>query len=114
MACSAHSYSAARLPFDLKYRNGVQKYALKKILERHLPKELVHRPKKGFGIPVQEWFGTELRGLFDRYLIPEVVAKTGLLNPEFVALERRRLDNGGAVNVGRLWHMLVLQKWFNQ
>lgn len=102
---------AARMPFDLKFRNGVQKYALKKILERHLPRELVHRPKKGFGIPVQEWFGTELNGLFDRYLSPEAVRNVGVLNPEFVAGERKRIATQGG-NMGRLWNMLVLQRWF--
>jgi asparagine synthase (glutamine-hydrolysing) len=44
-----------RLPSHYKYRNGTRKYLLKKALEGQLPRDLVHRPKKGFGIPLARW-----------------------------------------------------------
>ncbi|MBR0695281.1 asparagine synthase (glutamine-hydrolyzing) [Bradyrhizobium lablabi] len=44
-----------RLPTALKYRNGVGKYLLKKVLARKIPSNLVSRPKKGFGIPLALW-----------------------------------------------------------
>ena len=46
---------AASLPMEWKIRGGVQKYLLKKVGERHLPHDIVHRSKKGFGIPVARW-----------------------------------------------------------
>jgi asparagine synthase (glutamine-hydrolysing) len=46
---------ASRLPTSLKYRNGTGKYLLKKVLSRRLPADIVHRPKKGFGIPLALW-----------------------------------------------------------
>jgi asparagine synthase (glutamine-hydrolysing) len=46
---------AGRLPTSLKYRNGTGKYLLKKVLSRRLPADIVHRPKKGFGIPLALW-----------------------------------------------------------
>lgn len=44
-----------RLPHRFKYRNGTRKYLLKKALEPMLPQEIIHRRKKGFGIPLADW-----------------------------------------------------------
>ncbi len=40
----------ARVPFELKYKNGDSKYLLRKVLERYIPKEMIDRPKMGFGM----------------------------------------------------------------
>lgn len=53
---------AYKLPENIKLYKG-QKSILKEILYQHIPKELVDRPKKGFGIPLKEWFRTELKDL---------------------------------------------------
>jgi asparagine synthase (glutamine-hydrolysing) len=45
-----------KIPHTWKYRNGQTKYILKKALEPILPKTILYRPKKGFGIPIGEWF----------------------------------------------------------
>ncbi len=45
-----------RLPWQVKCRRGCTKYLLKKALEPMLPKDVIHRPKKGFGVPLAEWF----------------------------------------------------------
>ena len=57
---------AARIPLDLKYRNGESKYILKKILSRHIPPELYERPKKGFASPVDSWLRGKLRPLVEK------------------------------------------------
>lgn len=44
-----------RLPARYKYRNGTGKYLLKKMLEDDLPRDIIERPKKGFGIPLASW-----------------------------------------------------------
>lgn len=44
-----------RLPNHYKYRNGTRKYLLKKALQGRLPRDIIHRPKKGFGIPLARW-----------------------------------------------------------
>jgi asparagine synthase (glutamine-hydrolysing) len=46
---------AQRLPSNLKYRNGISKYILKKAMKDILPDDLLHRQKKGFGIPLTSW-----------------------------------------------------------
>jgi asparagine synthase (glutamine-hydrolysing) len=52
---------AARVPPHMKYRNGVSKYLMRKVLERHVPRHLWERPKSGFSIPLADWFRKELR-----------------------------------------------------
>jgi asparagine synthase (glutamine-hydrolysing) len=45
-----------KIPYQFKYRNGQTKYILIKALEPILPRNILHRAKKGFGIPVGKWF----------------------------------------------------------
>ncbi len=45
-----------KIPHTYKYRNGQTKYILKKALEPILPREILYRPKKGFGVPIGRWF----------------------------------------------------------
>ncbi len=45
-----------KIPYQYKYRNGQTKYILRKALEPILPRNILHRAKKGFGIPVGKWF----------------------------------------------------------
>jgi asparagine synthase (glutamine-hydrolysing) len=52
---------AARLPADLKVRGLTTKYLLKQVAERYLPRDVVHRPKHGFAVPVSEWLRGPLR-----------------------------------------------------
>ena len=101
----------AQVPFDLKYKNGDSKYLLKKVLERYIPKEMIDRPKQGFGIPVFEWFNSELKSLFKTYLDKSELKKHNLLNEEYIREEYNRLSSK---NVNRLWFVLVFQMWYKK
>ena len=46
---------ARRLPSRFKYRNGERKYLLKQVARRTLPRDIVDRRKKGFGVPIADW-----------------------------------------------------------
>ncbi len=52
---------AMKLPLQCKIQNGQTKRLLKRALLRHLPGDLVHRPKRGFGVPVAQWLRGPLR-----------------------------------------------------
>ena len=56
---------AASLPTNFKYRPGHQKYLLRKVAERVVPKHLMDRKKAGFAVPLQSWFSNELRPMFE-------------------------------------------------
>lgn len=45
-----------RLPWQMKYNNGTTKYLLKKAVEPWLPRDIIYRKKKGFGLPIGQWF----------------------------------------------------------
>ncbi len=66
----------ASLPVHLKVRNGTGKYLLKKLAERHMPHELIYRPKMGFGIPLADWLRGKLRPL-----VEEILSDDALMEP---------------------------------
>lgn len=59
---------AAQLPSQLKYKNGDKKWLLKQITHKYIPKEMMDRPKMGFGVPIIDWFRDELPEYFMIYL----------------------------------------------
>lgn len=105
---------AARLPTEYKYRNGQKKFILKQIVHRHIPKEIMERPKMGFGLPMETWLKNELKDLVREHLSPLAVQSHGLFN----AAEVQRLVN--AFYAGRtelhlkIWYLLMFQMWYNQ
>jgi len=52
---------AATMPSRLKIKRGVKKYILKKAFSNVLPKRILHRKKKGFGVPLVHYFRNELK-----------------------------------------------------
>jgi len=102
---------AARLPMEYKVRGGETKYLLRKVLYRHVPKELIDRPKMGFGIPVNRWLRNELRPLLDEYLNGERVRREGFLCPEGVSRVVREHLAGRRDHQYRLWALLVFAMW---
>ena len=78
-----------------------------------MPKELIDRPKMGFGIPMFEWFGGDLRGLFEVYFQKDRF-NHNLLNFDYVQKEYNKLKNNQVVNINKLWFILVFQLWYKR
>ncbi len=97
----------AQVPFEYKYKDGKSKYLLRKLLYRYLPKEMVERPKMGFGIPMFEWFSTELGDMFDNYFNKD----DEYINMDYIRDELQRFRANKAVNVNILWFALVYKMW---
>jgi asparagine synthase (glutamine-hydrolysing) len=97
-----------RLPIEYKLRGQNTKYLLKKALCRYLPKDLVHRPKRGFGVPVAQWLRGPLRSwaeelLYDDSLLARVPLEKERLRELF------KLHNSGARDAHPLlWAALML------
>jgi len=102
---------SARLPMEHKVRGGGTKHLLRKILYRHVPREVIDRPKMGFGIPVNRWLRNELRPLLAEYLDGERVRKEGFLRPEGVDRVVREHLSGYRDHQYRLWALLVFAMW---
>ena len=60
---------------ELKNEMEREKYLLRKILYKYIPKELLERPKHGFGVPIEEWFKKELKEFYLEYLNKERIKK---------------------------------------
>jgi asparagine synthase (glutamine-hydrolysing) len=106
--------AARRTPFALKRRDGRNKWLLRQILHRHVPRALVDRPKAGFSTPVGAWLRGPLRGWAEALLAPERLAREGYLNPGPIAECWRAHLSGRANWEHRLWHVLVFQAWFER
>jgi asparagine synthase (glutamine-hydrolysing) len=87
-------------------RLGQGKTALRTLLHRHLPPELFAGPKRGFGLPIDEWFRGPLREILEEYTSPARLNQTGLLDPNAVA-RFRNLHLSGHRNYGRKLHAIV-------
>jgi asparagine synthase (glutamine-hydrolysing) len=96
---------------SLRIRRGVQKVLLKRIGERHLPADVVHRPKASFNTPLRSWIRGPLRGLVDTLLGERQVAERGLYHAPTV---RRMVeaDRSGLEDHSMwIWTMLTVEVW---
>jgi asparagine synthase (glutamine-hydrolysing) len=101
----------SKLPESLKYRNGVGKYLLKRLLARYVPTDLFERPKMGFGVPIGRWFRHELKDMLMDYLSPERLRKEGLFDQNLVEKKIKEHLSGQANHQYRLWSLLMWEMW---
>lgn len=104
---------AWQLPLNLKLRNGVGKWALRQLLDRHVPRSLIDRPKAGFALPIGPWLRGPLRPWAEDLLDPALIRRQGWLRPEPVQrLWQAHL--AGADYTPQLWSVLMWQAWCSQ
>ena len=104
---------AASLPLEYKLKGSKGKYILKKAVEDLLPKEILKRPKKGFGIPIAEWLKGRLNPLLHDLLAPGRLKNQGLFDADFVQKLIKEHETGAASHHKQLWTLLVFQLWFD-
>ncbi len=102
------------LPEQLKVNGGTQKYLMKKLLERYLPKDLVYRRKWGFPAPIGNWLTRDLSYLLDKWLNSERIRSQGLLNHNVVAHYVSEFRKGKTFHDKRLWSLIVFQMWYSK
>ena len=102
---------ASQLPEHFKYRDGEQKWILKEITHKYLPKEMMNRPKMGFAPPITEWFREELKDYFLYYLSYERLTQGGYFNADEVIRIRDEYLDGKRVSIKKLWFILMFEMW---
>jgi asparagine synthase (glutamine-hydrolysing) len=102
---------AWRVPFELKYREGSQKWLLKQLLHRYLPVALVERPKKGFGAPIGSWLRGPLRDWAEAALDPQRLHQEGYFSVPIVTALWQAYLHGKTKLHKRLWSVLMFQSW---
>jgi asparagine synthase (glutamine-hydrolysing) len=103
---------AWRLPLEYKYTAGKGKRILTEILQKHIPLDLVERPKMGFGVPLGAWLRGPLHDWASALLTPERLAEAGIA-PAPVAEAWTDLCQRGEPTHDRLWPLLVLLQWMD-
>lgn len=104
---------AFQVPGRLKVRNGQAKVLLKKIAERHIPRECIYRPKEGFSIPIKNWLGGPLRPLMEDLLSPTKIRQDGIFDMATVEQLKREHLGGTANHSHVIWSLMVFQAWRN-
>ena len=102
---------AWRMPLHMKRRAGEGKWALRRLLSRHLPPELVDPRKRGFFMPVDAWLRGDLRAWADSYLTRDRLDAHGLFNTELVMQRWQEHLNGSRNRRQEIWNILMFQLW---
>ncbi len=104
---------AASLPLRYKLKGNQGKYVLKKAMEKLLPKNILHRPKKGFGVPIAEWLKGRLNPLMRDLLDSTRLKNQGLFEENHVQKLINEHETGAASHHKQLWTLLVFQLWLD-
>ena len=105
---------AWRLPLSMRIRERQGKWILRQVLYRYVPREIVDRPKSGFGIPLATWLRGPLRNWAESLLDERRLRQDGFFSPApILKLWREHLS--GKLNWEyHLWDILMFQAWFDE
>lgn len=109
-----------RLPHSFKYNRGVKKRILKDIAYDYIPKELLDRPKVGFGVPLDKWLRGPLKERLMDMASHDFLVKQEIFDADFMCkMLRIYMEHGDAgpatgANYSKLmWSYFVFQQWYN-
>jgi asparagine synthase (glutamine-hydrolysing) len=102
---------AARIPMGSKQRQLVGKWVLKRALEPYLPRDVIYRPKSGFGAPVRRWIRHELRPLLHELLSGPSLERRGLFAADAVARLIRQNERGERDAAYTLLSLMSIESW---
>ena len=102
---------SARIPNKYKQKGSTGKWVLKKAMENYLPKNVIYRPKTGFGVPLRRWIKYELRELLTDLLSAESIKKRGLFSSRAVHQLISDNDSGKIDASYTLLSLLCIEIW---
>ncbi|MFA5830727.1 MAG: asparagine synthase (glutamine-hydrolyzing) [Candidatus Paceibacterota bacterium] len=102
------------LPFSYKMHGFTTKYILKKLMEGKLPKHIIYRKKKGFGLPVAKWLAEDLHDFCNDTLSESAIKKAGFFKYDYIAKLKSEHFEKRNNHAKKLWTLLVFQLWYNQ
>lgn len=101
---------AWRIPLSMKLRGDVGKWVLRKLVHRHVPEEVVERPKMGFGVPIDAWLRGPLKGWAQAQLTSEGLVSAGI-DPKPVNAAWNAHQAGTENHQYFLWNVLNYMTW---
>ena len=105
---------ACSIPGRLRLRGLRTKYLLKEAVRPWLPKEIIDRPKKGFGVPMASWIRGPLSDLAHDLLHPTKLRREGFFAPEEVSRLLKEHQDGAADHRKPLWTLLAFELWLER
>ena len=105
---------SASLPLNLKIRNGTTKWVLREVLYKYVPKDLIERPKMGFGVPLAEWLRGPLKDWAESLLDEKRLHQEGFFDAEFVRNKWLEHLSGRRNWHHQLWNVLMFQAWLEK
>lgn len=107
---------AFTVPTAFKIADGHTKKILKDSFRDVLPDELYTRPKRGFEVPLLNWFRTGLRSLIEDDLLKDsFIEEQGIFDPtEIRQLKQQLFSNSPGEVHARIWGLIVFQYWYKK
>jgi asparagine synthase (glutamine-hydrolysing) len=105
---------AATIPVELRLKGMTTKYLLKKVAERLMPAELVHRPKLGFAIPVAHWVKHEWAEQSDELVRGQRARQRGTFRGGYLDRIMDEHRAGKRDNSSRIWSLMMLELWYRE
>lgn len=102
---------AWQLPLNMKVRGNTGKWALRQVLYKYVPKELIERPKAGFAIPIGQWLRGPLRDWAESLLEESRLRQEGYFHPEPIRRAWAEHLTGRRDHTPKIWAILMFQAW---
>ncbi|CAA0079850.1 Asparagine synthetase [glutamine-hydrolyzing] 1 [BD1-7 clade bacterium] len=99
------------LPESFKIKGSVGKWILRQLLYRHVPQDIIERPKAGFALPIAEWLRGPLKQWAESSIDREVLCDQGYLDCEVIQRYWQEHQAGRYDWSRELWSVLVFQQW---
>jgi asparagine synthase (glutamine-hydrolysing) len=102
---------ACQMPIEMKIRGDTGKWALRNVLCKSVPKDLIERPKAGFAIPIGQWLRGPLRKWAENLISERRLSLEGYLKPALIRKVWSEHLSGQRDHSAKIWSVLMFQAW---
>jgi asparagine synthase (glutamine-hydrolysing) len=103
-----------KIPWNLKFNQGNQKYIFKKAMTPYLPSSILNHPKQGFSVPLEFWFKDDLKEYVNDTLLSENSKLSRFLNKKYVTEIIHKNQKGTKDFSSRIWPLVFFEEWLKQ